>query len=172
MQNCSVKCLSEQAVRCSWHRKRSAIMTAIDFLSHILQAQRPVDYLRHDSEQRKCREKRFMYSVQATGLMNLKNFFSMRIISCLIHHHSSCVLVQRQKKQERAWGFELIRNAPHRRVMISMIPVHREAVWVRQEHSGMKHSRKIRSSWIYLMVFISIHSVSRIPMIWRQLLFQ
>ena len=59
------------------------------FLSHILQAQRPVDYLRHDSEQRKCREKRFMYSVQATGLMNLKNFFNMRIISCLIHHRSS-----------------------------------------------------------------------------------
>ena len=31
MQNCSVKCLSEQAVRCSWHRKHSAIMTAIVF---------------------------------------------------------------------------------------------------------------------------------------------
>ena len=54
-------------------------------------------YLRHDLEQRKCREKRFMYSVQATGLMNLKNFFNMRIISCLIHHRSSFVLVQRQK---------------------------------------------------------------------------
>ena len=78
-------------------QKAFSIMTAIDFLSHILQAQRPVDYLRHDLEQRKCREKRFMYSVQATGLMNLKNFFNMRIISCLIHHRSSFVLVQRQK---------------------------------------------------------------------------
>lgn len=61
-------------------------MTVINFLSRILQAQRPVDYLRHDSEQRKCREKRFMYSVQATGLMNLKNFFNMQTILCLIHH--------------------------------------------------------------------------------------
>ena len=41
--------------------------------------------------------KRFMYSVQATGPMILKNFFNMRIISCLIHHRSSFVLVQRQK---------------------------------------------------------------------------
>ena len=35
--------------------------------------------------------------VFCTGLMNLKNFFNMRIISCLIHHRSSFVLVQRQK---------------------------------------------------------------------------
>ena len=64
-------------------------MTVMAFLSHILQAQRPVDYLRHDSEQRKCREKRFMYSVQATGLMNLKNCFVMQIILCLILRLSS-----------------------------------------------------------------------------------
>ena len=78
-------------------QKAFSIMTAIAFLSRILQVRRPADCLRHDSEQRKCREKRFMYSVQATGLMNLKNFFNMRIISCLIHHRSSFVLVQRQK---------------------------------------------------------------------------
>ena len=47
----------------------------------------------------------------------------------------------------------------------------REAGWGRQEHSGMKHSRKTRNFWIYWMAFISILSVSRIPMIWRQLLF-
>lgn len=51
-------------------------------------------------------------------------------------------------------------------------PVLREAVWVRQEHSGMKHFRKIRNFWIYSMAFTSILSASRIPMIWRQLLFQ
>ena len=172
MQNCSVKCLSEQAVRCSWHRKHSAIMTAIVFLSRILQVRRPADCLRHDSEQRRCRKKRFMYFVPVIGQMNLRVFFSMQTILCLIHHRSSCVLVQRQKKQERAWDCGSIRNAPHRRVMISMIPVHREAVWEQQEHSGTKLFRKIRNFWIYLMDFISILSASRIPMIWRQLLFQ
>ena len=172
MQSCSVKCPGEQAVRCSWRRRHSVIMTVINFLSRILQAQRPVDYLRHDSEQRKCREKRFMYSVQATGLMNLKNFFSMQIILCLIHHLSSFVLAQRQKKQERVWDCGSIRNVLHRKDMISMIPVLRGAVWVRQEHSGMKHFRKIRNFWIYSMAFISILFASRTPMTWRQLLFQ
>ena len=172
MQSCSVKYLNGQDVRCFWHRKRSAIMTAIVFLNHILQEQRPAGCLRHDLEQRKCREKRFMYSVQATGLMNLKNFFSMQIILCLIHHLSSFVLAQRQKKQERVWDCGSIRNVLHRKDMISMIPVLREAVWVRQEHSGMKHFRKIRNFWIYSMAFTSILSASRTPMTWRQLLFQ
>ena len=166
-----MKYLNGQDVRCSWHRRRSVIMTAIVFLNHILQEQRPAGCLRHDWEQRKCREKRFMYSVQATGLMNLKNFFSMRIISCLIHPLSFCVLVSGQKKQERALDCGSIRNVLPRKDMISMIPVLREAVWVQQEHSGMKQFRKILNCWIYSMDFISILSVSRIPMIWRQRLF-
>ena len=171
MQNCSVKWQSGQDVRCSWHRKRSAIMTVISFLSRILRVQRPVDYLRHDSGQRRCREKRFMYFVPVIGQMNLRIFFSTRIISCLILRHSFFVSDKEQKKRERVWDFGLIRNVPLRKDMRFMIPVRREAVWERQEHSGMKHSRKIRSFWIYWMVFISIPSVSRIPTIWRPLLF-
>ena len=66
------------------------------FLSRILQVRRPADCLRHDSEQRKCRERGSCILCRLPPMI-LKNFFNMRIISCLIHHRSSFVLVQRQK---------------------------------------------------------------------------
>ena len=82
--------------------------------------------------------KKFMYSVQVTGRMNSRNFFSMPIILYLILRPSFFALVEWRKRQERAWDLGSIRNALPRRDMLFMTLVHREAAWVQQEYSGMK----------------------------------
>ena len=64
-------------------------MTVMAFLSHILQVLRLVDCLRQGWAQKKCLEKKSMYSVPVIGQMNLKNCFNMQIILCLILRLSS-----------------------------------------------------------------------------------
>ena len=86
-------------------------------------------------------EKEVHVFVPVIGQMNLRNCFSMQIILCLILQCSFSVL-GRAKKQERVWDFGSIRNALPRKDMRFMIPVRREAEWVPQELSGMKHLRK------------------------------
>ena len=171
MQSFLVKWPNERAARCFLHKKHSVTMIVTAFLNRTLPEQRPVDFLRQDWEQRKCREKKFMYFVPAIVLMNLKNCFIMQTTSCLTLHLSFSGLGKGQKKQERVLGFGSTRNALPRRDMRFMIPAHQEAVWVPRELSGMKHVKKIRSFQIYWMVFIFILFVNRIPMIWRQHLF-
>ena len=61
--------------------------------------------------QRKCREKKFMYSVQVTGRMNSRNFFSMPIILYLILRPSFFALEEWRKRQEKAWDSGSILNA-------------------------------------------------------------
>ena len=82
--------------------------------------------------------KKFMYSVQGTGRMNSRNFFSMPIILYLILRPSFFALEEWRKRQEKAWDSGSIRNALPRRDMRFMTLVHREAAWVQQEYSGMK----------------------------------
>ena len=59
-------------------------MTVMDFLNHTLQVQRPADCLRQGWAQKKCLERKSMYSAPVIGQMNLKNCFVMQITLCLI----------------------------------------------------------------------------------------
>ena len=67
-------------------------MTVMGFLNHTLQVQRQADCLRQGWVQKKCLERKSMYSVPAIGQMNLKNCCVMQIILCLILRLSFCGL--------------------------------------------------------------------------------
>ena len=152
-------------------QKAFSIMTAIDFLSHILQAQRPVDYLRHDSEQRKCREKRFMYSVQATA----DEFEELLQYADHIVFNSPSQLLRFGAKAKVAGKSVGLRINPEcstqegHEIYDPCAPGSRMGTTRAQ---WMKHFKKIRNFWICSMAFTSILSASRTPMTWRQLLFQ